>query len=77
MSEKLPAVKSREVISALGKLGFRETRRSKGSHVQLADDSGRRVTVPARSGADICCGLMQKIIQSAGVSKEQFIDALR
>jgi len=40
MSEKLPAVKSREVISALGRLGFRETRRSKGSHVQLADEFG-------------------------------------
>ncbi|HOO57354.1 MAG TPA: type II toxin-antitoxin system HicA family toxin [bacterium] len=70
---RLPVMKGREVISVLNRVGFRELRRSKGSHVQLGDDNGRRVTVPDHGSADICCGLMQKIIQGTGMTKEEFL----
>ncbi|MCR4315083.1 MAG: type II toxin-antitoxin system HicA family toxin [Planctomycetes bacterium] len=63
MSKKLPALTGREIISALEKIGFESVRRSKGSHVQLAHDDGRRVTVPDHGSTPIGKGLLRKILR--------------
>ncbi|MGH7144404.1 MAG: type II toxin-antitoxin system HicA family toxin [Planctomycetota bacterium] len=54
----LPRVKPRELVRALGKMGFVCTRKSKGSHWQFAHPDGRRTTVPMHKGRDIGPGLL-------------------
>ncbi len=59
-----------EVIKILDKKGF-EIKRKKGSHVQLEDYAGRRVTVPLHSGRKIGKGLFRKIMRDAEISREE------
>ena len=72
MSEKdLPHIKSRELIRALEKLGFRLLRKSKGSHWQFEHSDGRRTTVPVHKGKDIGPGLMRKILRDIEVEVDE------
>lgn len=72
MTPKLPSLKGRQIISALKKMGFDVTRRSSGSHVQLAHPDGRRTTVPDHGDADIGIGLLRKILRDVEVSPDEF-----
>ena len=72
MSNRLPTLKGREVITVLMNEGFYEARRSAGSHVQLAHPDGRRVTVPDHNHTDIGRGLMQKILRDAHLTHDDF-----
>ncbi len=76
MSGRLPVLKGREIIAALSKAGFREVRRSAGSHVQLAHADGRRVTVPDHGPTDIGRGLLRKILRDAELQRDQFLSLL-
>ena len=76
MTGRLPVLKGREVIAALGRKGFVETRRSPGSHVQLAHPDGRRVTVPDHGPTDIGKGLLRKILRDAELSRDEFCSLL-
>jgi predicted RNA binding protein YcfA (HicA-like mRNA interferase family) len=49
----LPILKPRELIRALGRMGFNLVRQSKGSHRQFEHPDGRRTTVPVHKGRDI------------------------
>ena len=67
-----PGVTGREVVRALGKLGW-VTVFQKGSHAQLKHPTrAGRVTVPLHAGETIGPGLLRSILAQAGVSVEEF-----
>jgi predicted RNA binding protein YcfA (HicA-like mRNA interferase family) len=69
---KLPVVSGKECRKALGRIGFEEARQ-RGSHVVLKrDESG--CVVPMHG--EIKTGTLSGILKQAGVSVEEFIDAL-
>lgn len=72
----LPRVTGREVVQALGRLGWM-TVAQKGSHVQLKHpDHGGRVTVPVHAGETIGPGLLRSILAQAGLTADEFRAAL-
>ncbi|MDP9178868.1 MAG: type II toxin-antitoxin system HicA family toxin [Gemmatimonadota bacterium] len=70
----LPALKSREVIARLERLGFAEIRQ-RGSHKQFRHEDGRVTTVPVHSGRDITPPLLRKICRDIRVPVQEFLDA--
>lgn len=73
---RLPTVRPRQVVRALERAGF-EIDHQTGSHVILwrASD-GSRVVVPWHS-RDLGRGLTLRIIKSAGLTRDEFIDLLK
>ena len=69
---KIPILKPKEVIKVLEKLGFVNTRRSKGSHFRYCHPDGRKTTVPVHKGKDISKGLLRKILRDMEISPEEF-----
>jgi len=69
---KIPILKPKEVIKVLEKLGFVNTRRSKGSHFRYCHPDGRKTTVPVHKGKDISKGLLRKILRDIEISPEKF-----
>jgi predicted RNA binding protein YcfA (HicA-like mRNA interferase family) len=70
---KLPRdVSGAEALKALERLGF-TTIRQTGSHVRMAQGN-RRVTVPMHR--KLVVGTLQSILRQAGVSVEDFVNAL-
>jgi predicted RNA binding protein YcfA (HicA-like mRNA interferase family) len=59
---KLVPISGEKLIKILCEKGF-EVKRRRGSHVQLEDDSGRRVTVPIHPGREVGRGLLRKILR--------------
>jgi predicted RNA binding protein YcfA (HicA-like mRNA interferase family) len=57
---KLPPISGERLIKILSKRGF-ELKRMKGSHLQLEDKSGRRVTVPVHGGRFIGIVLCERL----------------
>ena len=76
-SQRLPTLKSREVIRALEKAGFVVTR-SKGSHHRRvhSDDAARATTVSVHKGKDIPRGTLADIIEQAGLTVDEFLELL-
>jgi predicted RNA binding protein YcfA (HicA-like mRNA interferase family) len=76
MTERLPTLKSREVVRALERAGFVVSRTS-GSHCRLVhlSDPARKVTVPMHS-ADLKRGTLRGIIAQAGLTVSEFIKLL-
>jgi len=72
----LPRVTGREIVRALGRLGW-VTVAQKGSHAQLKHpDRGGRVTVPLHGGETVGPGLLRSILTQAGVTADEFRAAL-
>ena len=68
----LPRVTGREVMRALGKLGWVVVVQ-KGSHAQLKHPShGGRVTVPLHAGETFGPGLLRSILNQAGITVDEF-----
>ena len=74
---RLHSVKPLECVRALEKLGFQQVRQT-GSHLimQQGGKGGRSVPVPIHKGHDIPVGTLSRIITQAGVSVDDFLDAL-
>ena len=68
---KLVPVSGEKLIKILSEKGF-EVKRQKGSHIQLEDNSGRRVTVPIHPGREVGRGLLRKILRDAEISVEEY-----
>jgi len=73
---RLPTVKPRQVVRALERAGF-EIDHQTGSHIVLrrASDNSR-VVVPWHD-CDLGRGLTLRIIKSAGLTRDQFIQLLK
>jgi predicted RNA binding protein YcfA (HicA-like mRNA interferase family) len=67
----LPRITGRELVRALGKLGWQVVAQ-KGSHAHRKHpDHGSRVTVPLHAGETIGPGLLRSILNQAGVTAEE------
>lgn len=73
---KLPAVKAREVIRALQRLGFFQYHQV-GSHAQFKNFDGQRITIPIHAGKDIGKKTLKGILNDLDISVEEFIKLLR
>jgi predicted RNA binding protein YcfA (HicA-like mRNA interferase family) len=67
----LPRVSGREVVKALGRIGY-EVDRQRGSHIVLRNGEPpyRRLTVPDHD--EVAKGTLRSIIRQAGLSVEEF-----
>ncbi|MDE2474987.1 MAG: type II toxin-antitoxin system HicA family toxin [Alphaproteobacteria bacterium] len=74
---RLPAVNGKQVIRALGRVGF-VVNRTSGSHHMLAhiSDPARMVIVPMHGNHDIKAGTLRSILKQAGLTVEQFKELL-
>ena len=71
MSERLPAVRPRQLIRALERQGW-ELARTKGSHQSFRHpDRPNVVTVPVHA-RDLKRGMLSGILKDAGISPEEF-----
>ncbi|PIQ69132.1 MAG: hypothetical protein COV91_00530 [Candidatus Taylorbacteria bacterium CG11_big_fil_rev_8_21_14_0_20_46_11] len=73
---KLPIVKARELIRALEKYGFLLSH-FVGSHAQLKNAFGKRITVPVHSNKEITPKTLKCVLRDAELSVEKFIELLR
>ncbi len=67
---QFPALTGKEIIKALAKAGFYETR-IRGSHHFLQHEDGRCSVVPAHAGEDIGPGLLSKILRDCEMTKDE------
>ena len=70
---KLPRVSGSKVIHALESLGFSQARQA-GSHVIMRRET-RGCVVPLHN--EVKVGTLAGLLRQAGVSKEEFIEAIR
>lgn len=73
MTDKLPILSGREVIRALGKLGY-VVNDQKGNHIHLRHPIRRPLTVPNHQ--EIARGTLRIIIKDADLTVEQFLELL-
>jgi predicted RNA binding protein YcfA (HicA-like mRNA interferase family) len=71
MTDKLPILSGRDVIRALGKLGY-TVNDQKGSHIHLRHPVRRPLTVP--NHPEIARGTLRIIIKDADLTIEQFLE---
>lgn len=71
---RLPALTPRQLIAALKKAGYSETRQS-GSHCILEHPSRRMVIVPVHA-RDVRRPLMKSIVDQTGLTEEEFLALL-
>ena len=72
MSDKLPVISGKELITLLEKLGFIVIR-IKGSHHRMKHTDGRVTTIPVHKNESIAKGLLRKIIrEDIGISVDEF-----
>jgi len=72
---RLPSLTGKQLLAALGRLGF-EVMRTRGSHHFLRHSDGRSTVVPVHSGESIGRGLMAKILRDTEVTRDQLKDTL-
>ena len=72
---RLPAVTGRQLVAALGRVGFSVVR-TKGSHHVLRHSDGRMTVVPVHGREEIGPGLLAKILRDCDVNREQLRDLL-
>ena len=75
MGNRLPQMKSKELIRALERLGF-VIRRTTGGHIILRHPETKRIVVVPHHSSEIKRGLLFGILKQAGISRKDFIDAL-
>lgn len=72
---RLPRLTGAEVIAALARAGFVDSR-VKGSHHRLRHADGRVTTVPVHGSEIIGPGLLAKILRDCDLSREEFENLL-
>jgi predicted RNA binding protein YcfA (HicA-like mRNA interferase family) len=73
MTVKLPIISGRDVVRALGKLGY-VVNDQKGSHIHLRHPIKRPLTVP--NHPEIARGTLRIIIKDADLTVEKFLELL-
>jgi predicted RNA binding protein YcfA (HicA-like mRNA interferase family) len=68
----LPALKPREVVAILERLGFHLVRQ-RGSHQQFRNAQGKVTTVPFHAGKDVSPGLLRQIAKDVGMPIDAFL----
>jgi len=73
MTDKLPVLSGKEVVKALGKLGY-TINDQKGSHIHLRHPVRRPLTVP--NHPEVARGTLRIIIKDAEIPVERFLELL-
>ena len=73
MNPPIPQDSGREVVRALGRVGFEQVGQ-RGSHVKLRNQAGRVVIVPMHREFKV--GTLRSIIRQSGVIVDDFIGLL-
>lgn len=68
---RLPRLTGGEIIAALAKSGFVDSR-IKGSHHRLRHADGRVTTVPVHGSETIGPGLLAKILRDCDLTRDEF-----
>jgi predicted RNA binding protein YcfA (HicA-like mRNA interferase family) len=76
MTERLPALRSKDVVSALERAGFVKSRMS-GSHCRMVHpgDPTRKITIPIHA-KNIKRGTLRAIIAQSGLTVGEFLALL-
>lgn len=72
---KLPRISGRDLVKALSKIGF-VIIRIRGSHHFMEHKDGRVTVVPVHSNETIGPGLLNKILKSCEISRDDLINIL-
>ncbi|MFN3621527.1 MAG: type II toxin-antitoxin system HicA family toxin [Nitrososphaerales archaeon] len=72
----LRPIPAEKLIKALAKVGFKPVRQ-RGSHLILKHNDGRVTIVPVHRGEEVGRGLLSKIINDAGLTREEFLKLLK
>ena len=72
---QFPSITGKEMIKALGKMGFNVVR-IKGSHHRLEHSDSRKTTVPAHGKEALGPGLINKILRDVDLTRDQLKDLL-
>lgn len=72
---KLPALKPRELVRVLHRVGF-EPIRQKGSHLYMRHPDGRATVVPMHAGEDLPPGLLRSILHDVELTRNEFLELL-
>jgi predicted RNA binding protein YcfA (HicA-like mRNA interferase family) len=75
MSDRLPRVTAREIVSVLEQRGF-VLARSSGSHHIYKNAAGKRATVPVHAGKTLHPKVLQSIMRDADISVEEMKELL-
>ncbi len=75
MTDRLPALKARDIIRVLIKLGFYKLRQ-KGAHICFKHPDGRFTLVPSHGGEDIGRGLLRQILREIKLTPTEFVKYL-
>jgi predicted RNA binding protein YcfA (HicA-like mRNA interferase family) len=70
---RVPRLRGRELVAALGRAGF-EVVRVRGSHHFLRHADGRTTVVPVHAGEVVGPGLMRKILRDCDLTADQIED---
>ena len=72
---RLPRITGRELVAALGRVGF-EVVRVKGSHHFVRHADGRASVVPMHAGETLGPGLLNRILSDVGLTRDELINLL-
>lgn len=72
---RLPRTTGKELVAALGRIGF-EVIRVKGSHHFVRHADGRVTVVPVHAGETLGPGLLTRILADVGLPRDQLIELL-
>jgi predicted RNA binding protein YcfA (HicA-like mRNA interferase family) len=72
---KLPSVTGKDLIAALGKVGF-QVIRVKGSHHFVRHPDGRATVVPVHAGESIGPGLLIRILRDCDLRRDKLTELL-
>lgn len=75
MSDRLPRLTAKEIISVLEKCGFFLSRQS-GSHTIYRHENGVRATVPFHGSAILHPKILKSVMNDAGLSEDQMKELL-
>ena len=70
---RMPTISAIIMIKFLSEQGFQQVRQ-KGSHKFFRHRDGRTVTVPYHKGEDLGRGIVNKILNDAEFSRDDFLD---
>ena len=70
----VPILKPREVVKTFEKLGW-EIARQRGSHIILTKE-GHIATLSVPNHSEVARGTLRSLIAKAGISEEEFLEAL-
>lgn len=75
MSERLPAVKPKELVRALGRKGWQLDRIRGSHHILVHPEQRWALTVPVHN-RELKTGTLASILRVAGISREELRDLL-